>query len=70
MSITVEAIYENGGLKLKEALPFKEHEKVRITICAESNWVKETAGMIKWPGDAQTLEKFAEDVELDPQEDP
>ena len=32
MSLTVEAIYENGVLKPAQPLPFKEHEKVRIHI--------------------------------------
>jgi predicted DNA-binding antitoxin AbrB/MazE fold protein len=32
MAITVEAVYENGVLKPSEALPLKEHEKVRVTI--------------------------------------
>jgi len=32
MAITVEAVYENGVLKLNEALPLKEHEKVRVTV--------------------------------------
>lgn len=32
MSISFEAIYESGVLKPSEPLPFKEHEKVRITV--------------------------------------
>ena len=32
MSFTVEAVYENGMLKLNEPLPFKEHEAVRVTV--------------------------------------
>ena len=32
MSITVEAVYENGVLKPSEPLPFKEHERVSITV--------------------------------------
>jgi predicted DNA-binding antitoxin AbrB/MazE fold protein len=32
MSFTVEAVYEDGVLKLNEALPFKEHEAVRVTV--------------------------------------
>ncbi len=32
MSVTVEAVYENGVLKPNEPLPFKEHETVRITV--------------------------------------
>jgi predicted DNA-binding antitoxin AbrB/MazE fold protein len=32
MAITVEAIYENGVLKPEEPLPFKEREKVIVTV--------------------------------------
>lgn len=32
MAITVEAIYENGVLKPEKPLPFKEHEKVNVTV--------------------------------------
>jgi predicted DNA-binding antitoxin AbrB/MazE fold protein len=32
MSITVEAIYENGVLKPAQPLPLKEHEKVEVVI--------------------------------------
>jgi predicted DNA-binding antitoxin AbrB/MazE fold protein len=32
MTITVEATYENGVLKPAEPLPWKEGEKVRLTI--------------------------------------
>ena len=32
MSFTVDAVYEDGVLKLNEALPFKEHEAVRVTV--------------------------------------
>ena len=32
MTLTIEAIYENGVLKPAQPLPLKEHEKVRITV--------------------------------------
>lgn len=32
MAITIEAVYENGVLKPSQPLPFKEHEKVNITV--------------------------------------
>ena len=32
MSQTVEAIYENGVLKLEQPLPLKNQERVRVTI--------------------------------------
>ena len=32
MSFTVEAVYEDGVLKLAQPLPLKEYEKVRVTV--------------------------------------
>ena len=32
MTITVDATYENGTLKLERPLPLAEHEKVRVTV--------------------------------------
>jgi predicted DNA-binding antitoxin AbrB/MazE fold protein len=68
MALTVEAIYENGVLKPTQPLPLKEHEKVQVTVHAPGSWVQETAGMIRWTGDHETLRRLAEDVEFDPQE--
>jgi predicted DNA-binding antitoxin AbrB/MazE fold protein len=65
MTITVEAVYENGVLKPTQPLPLKEQEKVRVTIQPATSWVQETAGIIKWTGTPEELERFAEDPELD-----
>jgi predicted DNA-binding antitoxin AbrB/MazE fold protein len=67
--ITVEAIYENGVLKPAQPLPLKDQQRVQVTIEALGNWVQETAGMIKWSGDHETLRRLAQDVDFDPQED-
>jgi predicted DNA-binding antitoxin AbrB/MazE fold protein len=66
MTLTVEAIYENGVLKPAQPLPLKEQERVQVTVHTPSTWVQETAGMIKWTGDHETLRRLAEDVEFDP----
>jgi predicted DNA-binding antitoxin AbrB/MazE fold protein len=65
MSLTVEAIYENGVLKPAQPLPLQEHEKVQVTIEPRSNWVQETAGILPWKGSPEELQRFAEDPELD-----
>lgn len=65
MAITVEAVYENGVLKLSERLPFPEHEKVSVTVAAKTNWVQETAGILGWKGSPEELQRFAEDPDLD-----
>jgi predicted DNA-binding antitoxin AbrB/MazE fold protein len=58
MAITIEAVYENGVLKPKESLPLQEHERVRVTIEPAISLARQTAGMIPWTGDAETLERI------------
>ena len=63
MTITVEAVYENGVLKPAEPLPLKEHEKVRITLEPTLTWAERTAGMMGWKGDHETLERILAEAE-------
>jgi len=68
MPLTVEAIYENGVLRPAHPLPLKEHEKVQLTVLQETSVAQQTFGLMGWTGDAATVERFALDPELDPQE--
>ncbi len=64
MAITVEAIYENGTLKLAQPVPLQEQEKVRVTIEPHTTWAERTAGMLQWPGDFDDLRRIVEDDEF------
>jgi predicted DNA-binding antitoxin AbrB/MazE fold protein len=64
MTLTVEATYENGCLKLAQPLPLPEHEKVTITVHTGSNWVERTAGLIPC-SDRRLIEWAALDPELE-----
>ena len=68
MTFTTEATYEDGVLKLAEPLPFREHEKVQVTVRPAANWVQETAGILGWTGSHEELRHLALDPELDPEE--
>ncbi len=73
MTLTVEAVYENGVLKPTQPLPLREHEKVEVTVTAATNWVEETYGICGGKGSAEQAERFATDPELDfppPPEEP
>ena len=70
MNFTLEATYENGMLRLEQSLPLREHQRVRITLDTEASWVEQTAGMVRWTGAAETLERVAMDPEFDPLEGP
>jgi predicted DNA-binding antitoxin AbrB/MazE fold protein len=65
MSLTVEAIYENGVLKLAEPLPLAEHEKVTVTIIPAVSLATQTAGMIGWKGDAATFDRLMAEADED-----
>ena len=44
MTLTIEAIYENGVLKPAQPLPLQEREKVRITVQPSVGHVRRSAG--------------------------
>lgn len=64
MSVTVEAIYEDGVLKPTQPLPLQEHEKVQITIHTAVSRVRATAGLMKWTGDPEVLRRIATEDEF------
>jgi predicted DNA-binding antitoxin AbrB/MazE fold protein len=70
MTITVEATYENGTLRLDKPLPLKEQERVTVSVQSVPASIVQAYGIIGWKGDHATLERFALDPELDPQENP
>jgi predicted DNA-binding antitoxin AbrB/MazE fold protein len=70
MPITVEATYENGVLKPVQALPLKEHDRVRLTIEPAHSLADRSYGLLGWTGDAATVEHFALSSDFDLQEEP
>jgi predicted DNA-binding antitoxin AbrB/MazE fold protein len=68
MAITVEGIYENGVLRPAQPLPFKEREKVQITVMAATSRVRQSAGLMGWTGSQEDADFVALSPELDPQE--
>lgn len=77
MTLTIEAVYEDGVLKPARPLPFKEHEKVRVSVQSAGaqgsldeaeRLVRRSYGLLGWTGDLETLRHVALDAEFDPQE--
>ena len=68
MTITVEAIFEDGVLKPTQPLPLREHEKVQVTVKPTVSRVRQTAGLIGWTGSQEEADFVAMSPELDPQE--
>lgn len=77
MPHVVEAIYEDGMLKLDRPLPLKEREKVRVTVERTTagvsdalEAVRRTYGMVRFSGGAEALETMAVAPEFDISESP
>ena len=68
MIITIEATYENGMLKLKEPLPLKENETVKVTVQTSADIGRQAAGAIHWTGSVEDLDYLIQSVENDPLE--
>jgi predicted DNA-binding antitoxin AbrB/MazE fold protein len=62
--LVVEAIYEGGVLRPSQPLALKEREKVTLTIHPEGSVARQSAGMIKWTGDLETLDRLISDPEF------
>jgi len=68
MSITIEAIYENGVLKPSVPLPWKEGERVRVDVSSLDSPLLKAYGIMGFKGTAAEAEYFALDPELLPEE--
>ena len=64
MTITVEAVYVNGVLKLAKSLPLADNAKVMVTVHAGKTGAEPMAGVIPCT-DPKLIEWAAMDPELD-----
>lgn len=65
MAITIEAVYENGVLKLKERLPLQENQQVQITVHVAVRNLADCYGIMGFTGTVEEADYFAMDPELD-----
>lgn len=61
MTLEINAVYEDGVLKPESPLPFKEHERVTVQVMPRIGRIRQTASLLKWTGDLETLRRIAED---------
>jgi predicted DNA-binding antitoxin AbrB/MazE fold protein len=64
MTLTVEAVYENGMLKLKQPLPLRERKKVQVTVLTQLSEAQRTYGMLGWKGAAEAFDQLLLESEL------
>jgi predicted DNA-binding antitoxin AbrB/MazE fold protein len=65
MTITIEAIYEDGVLKPAQPLPLKEHERVQITVQTPPLDILQAQGILGWKGTSEELAPYALDPEFE-----
>jgi predicted DNA-binding antitoxin AbrB/MazE fold protein len=58
--LQIEAVYENGVLKLPRELPLASGQKVTITIHPTGGAARRLSGLVKWTGSREDLEYLAE----------
>lgn len=56
MSMQVEAVYENGVLKLDRPLPLRDQERVVLTVQPKVSHAKISYGLVAWTGGVQELD--------------
>lgn len=54
--LEIEAVYEDGALKLPRALPLQEGQKVTITVHAPAKSTGRRRGLIDWKGSQEDLD--------------
>jgi len=59
--LEIEAIYEQGTLKLPLELPLAEGQKVTIIIQPTGNAVERLYGRVRWVRDPEELHRFLDD---------
>jgi predicted DNA-binding antitoxin AbrB/MazE fold protein len=68
MAITVEAVYENGVLKLSEPLPWEDGARVRVAVSSLDSPLLKAYGIMGFKGTAEEAEYFALHPGLLPEE--
>jgi predicted DNA-binding antitoxin AbrB/MazE fold protein len=68
--LEIEAIYENGVLRLVRPVPLEDGATVTVTIHPPVQGVKRGAGRIGWQGDPEVVRRLALDAELGSEESP
>lgn len=68
--LEIEAVFENGVLKPTQPLSLPEHQRVRLTIQVQTSRIRQSAGLIRWQGTAEELERIAIDPDFGIEESP
>jgi predicted DNA-binding antitoxin AbrB/MazE fold protein len=64
MGLQIEAIYENGVLKLEREIPLENGQRVCLTIRPPGDRAKKAYGLMGWTGGHEELERLIQDPEF------
>jgi len=64
--LEIEAVYENGTLKLPRVLPWRDGQKVSITIHPPGSAVERLYGLVAWDGDREEFDRWLNDPDEGP----
>ena len=56
MGLEIEAVYENGVLKLERELPLDNGQRVRLTIHPPGGRARKSYGLMQWKGSQEELD--------------
>jgi len=59
MGLEIEAVYQNGVLKLEREIPLENGQKVRLTIHPPGGRVPKAYGLMGWKGSSEELQQIA-----------
>ena len=65
MSISVEAIYQNGILRPLQPLPYPDGEKVSIDVRSLESPLLKAYGIMGWKGTSEELDRLLAEIESD-----
>ena len=68
--LEIDAVYENGVLKPVQPLSLTEHQQVHVIIQIKTSRIRQSAGLIRWKGTDEELERIAIDPEFGIEEGP
>ncbi len=63
-TVQIEAVYENGTLKLDRELPLQDGQRVTVTVTVtirQGGAVERLSGIVPWTGTTEELQRFLDD---------
>jgi predicted DNA-binding antitoxin AbrB/MazE fold protein len=70
MGLEIEAVYDNGVLKLEREIPLENGQRVRLSIYPPGGRVPKSFGLMGWQGTSEEFQQIALNPEFGVLESP